>query len=103
MNPQVDQHRSYRVQNDQSWVQDEQQEGDSRSSKITDLEIPFFFLRKPGQASIMIRIEGDGREQCEKILRSLEIVGDTSKYDLLRLDRYPKEYTVLIVVNPDSE
>lgn len=80
-----------------------EQEEDSRSSKITDLEIPFFFLRKPGQGTIMIRIEGDGRAQCEKILRSLEIVGDTTKYNLLRLDRYPKEYMALIVVNPDSD
>ena len=90
-------------QDDQSWVSDEQQQEESRSSKITDLEIPFFFLRKPGQGTIMIRIEGDGRAQCEKILRSLEIVGDPSKYNLLRLDRYPKEYMALIVVNPDSE
>jgi hypothetical protein len=79
-------------------MQDEQ---DYRSSKIKDLEIPFYFVRKKGQGSIYIRIEGDDREQCEKILNSIEIVGQVEKYNLMRLDRYPKEYSVVIVIDSD--
>ena len=67
-------------------------------SLITNLEIPFYFVRKPGQGSIMIRIEGDSREECEEILRSIEIIGDSSRYKLLKLDKYPKEISVCIMV-----
>lgn len=72
------------------------------SNKISDIDIPFYFVRKPGQGSIMIRIEGDSREQCEEILKSIEIIGDSSRYKLLKLDRFPKETTACIIVKNDD-
>ena len=72
-------------------------------SKITDLDIPFYFSRKEGQGSIMLRIEGDSREICEEILNSIEILGDHSKLNLIRIDKYPREFTVFIVIDPKAE
>ena len=72
-------------------------------SKITDLDIPFYFSRKEGQGSIMIRIEGDSRELCEEILESIEILGDQSRLSLLRIDKYPREITVFIMVDTKTE
>lgn len=73
------------------------------SQKLTDLEIPFFFVRKPGQGSIMLRVEADSREMCQEILDKIVISGDSSKFRLLKLDKYPKEISVCIVVEQCDE
>lgn len=73
------------------------------SAKITELDIPFYCTRKSGQGSIMMRIEGDSREICDEILNSIEIIGNQSRFNLLRLDKYPKEITVFIVVDPEPD
>lgn len=73
------------------------------SSKIAELEIPFFFVRKPGQGSIMLRVEADSREMCQEILDKIVISGDVSRFRLLKLDKYPKEISVCIVVDQCDE
>ena len=73
------------------------------STKITDLDVPFYFSRRVGQGSIMMRIEGDSREICDEILDSIEICGNQSRYNLLRLDKYPKEITVFVVIDPEPK
>ena len=70
--------------------------------KLTDIEIPFFFARKQGQSSILLRIEGDDRQVCESLLNRIEISGDVSNFHLLRLDKYPKEISCLVVIDPEK-
>lgn len=71
--------------------------------KISDIEIPFFFARKQGQSSILLRIEGEDRHVCESLLNRIEISGDVSNFRVLRLDKYPKEISCLIVIDPEKD
>lgn len=75
---------------------------DDSGLKISELETPFLMRRKDGQASVMIRIEGDNRQICESILNQIEIVGDASKYNLVKIDRFPKEIQVFISVSNET-